>query len=298
MSTVFNTIAERLNNLTPKIDITQYIKTHHGKSTLDEKSTTLDGIYFEPKNVDGTVGYRDLYVALIDAKDSNGKRAFAGNRHEDIKHWGLKLSLIATQGVGLREIWRIPPLPELKLTNSFGNSEKIQINESAAFSSQFGSLPNVTDISSLHVGMTRDECNIHIDVAGFTIEHQNNISLTPDFVQHTADELLLKTFVKGLAPDWIAALINRISFIYPNVNNHYTRTGPSSGQLLGWSKKIPVIGSHLGGIVLPGISSKIPLPGIEIDLIKQDMFKIKITASCSVFGEKGCPKTIAISGLW
>jgi hypothetical protein len=297
MVEVFDTIAKRLADLKPSIDINKYIEP----GTLKEEETTLEGIYFAPENTDKTMGYRDLHGALAKANHPNGKPSFTDDTPEGKKHWPLKLSLMATKGVGLREVWRLAPLPESRLRTDGFNSNAFR-TWTSEYSSQFGRLPDVPRRTALHVGMTTTRCNIHIDDAAFVMEHGGSTFLIADLGQHTADELLLKTWLKGVAPGWMKPFLGHVSLVYPNVGNAYGRTGPTSGQLLGWSRRLPLVGGLLDTGILPGeltdVLKKFPLPGLRFDYSIRDTVKLKAIGSCSVVKSKGCSFTVSVSGTF
>lgn len=296
MGAVLDEIAGRLQGLKPSIDINQYM----APSTLTEAPTALDGISFQFNTGIQQKGYTELRNDLEAAQDANGRRAFAGSTHLDADHWALQASLAVTDGYGLREIWRLPPTPELQLSGAFsgGPFAESQAFGATSFAAHFGSIPSMPDITALHIGMTDSVCKIHIDTAGFLFESGGALMLTPDLFGHSADELGLKTLVRDALPSVMAPLIARISLVYPHLGNSYTRTGPSSGHLLNMSKKIPLFGRALQGVKLPGVLGKIPLPGLEIDLLQGKRVTLKVVASCSVMGATECSIAAGVTGTY
>src|SRR5262249_25425567 len=145
---------------------------------------------------------------LTKAKDpATGKRAFAGPSPEDTSHWALRASFAATKGTGFREIWRFPKLSDRPLS--------LQDRYDDGFGANFLNPVSMPDIRSLHCEVTDDWCNIHIDQVGFTLEGPDgNITLSPDFLAHILDELVLKTKLKRALPEWVKPWVDRISLIY------------------------------------------------------------------------------------
>ncbi len=233
---------------------------------LKEAATTLDGITFHPKNS------KKLEAVLRQAIDSNGKKAFATRWTNYVEHKPIALSFAATEGTGFREIWRFPPLPEAKL----------RVNRpttwSKNFSSNFGVSMTLPDSSSLHCDVSEHKCNIHIDEVGFVIELANGrVIVTADFLQHTANELLLKTKLKGLFPKGANFIFDRVSLVYPSSGNNYSKMGPRISQVWGLRKikHIPLIGSKL---------RHLPLPGIHIDIVQRKNYKLEANALWGING--------------
>jgi hypothetical protein len=275
---VFSQIDDRLRKLSPPILIERHIAADkNGDSTLKAFNTVLDGINFKAKN------RKDLEDALSKTRDpATGERAFAGTSHEDQSHWGLKLSFAATNGTGMREIWRFPSLSAGPLTRNSMFDDN--------FSGNFGTSMSLPDITSLHCAITDDVCNIHIDRTGFVLESpMGGMALTPDFVNHILDELVLKTKLKGVAPAWAKSAIDRLSLIYFSSGNNYDRAGPRINQvpLLNNLSRIPTVGGVLG---------KVPLPGLSVDLIQGQNYTLKVMATCGVHGD--CSATVNIGGTF
>ena len=64
------------------------------------------------------------------------------------------------------------------------------------------------------------------------------------------------------------------------------------------SQKIPMFGRALQGVKLPGVLGKIPLPGLEVDLIRGKNVNVKVIASCSVMGTTNCSIAAGMSGTF
>ena len=78
------------------------------------------------------------------------------------------------------------------------------------------------DIRSLHVALTPEACNIHIDEVGFVARGPNNVLvLTPDFLNHMINELVFKSTLRGVLGEWIT---DHFSVLVPSSDNHYAPT--------------------------------------------------------------------------
>jgi hypothetical protein len=267
MSDTYSEIAARLAELQPPVRIADHIGD---RRKLKVATSVLDGITFPPKDKN------KLLAALRKAKDRYGQPAFAEARINNEPHWALKLSFGATNGTGFRETWRFPPLTGRPL-NSAGPSYEGQ--SAANFGARLGDRTDLPDLTSLHCAVADDVCNIHIDHTGFVLEGPDgNVSLTPDFFQHLMNELVLKTNLKGIAPRWAKGAFDRVSLIYPNSANNYSRMGPRVGQ-------VPLL-REVGRLAGVGpILSRVPLPGISVDLVQAKTYKLTVSASCGVNGD-------------
>jgi hypothetical protein len=267
MRDTYTEIATRLAELRPAVVIGDHIGDC---SKLKIAATVLDGITFPPKDK------KKLLVALRAANDKSGQKAFAEAQINDEPHWALKLSFGATNGIGFRETWRFPPLSGRMASNQQVDGYASQ--QAQGFSAHFGDSVTLPDMSSLHCAVADGVCNIHIDKTGFVLEGAGgNISLTPDFAQHLVDELLFKTNLKALAPRWARGAFDRISLVYPNSANNFSRMGPRVGQ-------VPLL-RRVGDI--PGLGpvlSRVPLPGVQVDVAHTKKYKLTATASCGVNG--------------
>jgi len=209
----YKLISSRLNEI--GIPIEKYIKRDDKGIPLDLRvyESTLDGISFITKD---RFGQFDIELALASAL-KNGKPAFIKNNDPNASHWGINLSMMATQGTGYREIkhFKLNDSKDLLLKNHQAiNKPKLDI----AFSANFGQTQARLDISSLHFAVYGDLVKIHIDQAGFVMDipNGNNPFLTPDLFMHTLDELLAKD---------ITGIPENIQIFLPNSKNHFTRFG-------------------------------------------------------------------------
>ncbi len=103
------------------------------------------------------------------------------------------------------------------------------------FSLKFGQTPasyaRRIDITSLHIALTSEACNIHIDDVGFVLRGPKSVvGLTPDFVQHLVNELLWKSILR----DWLvekyggssasAWAVEHLSLMLPSSDTRYAPT--------------------------------------------------------------------------
>ncbi len=241
-------ISSRLARFSPAV----LIADHIGKD-LSAGRTTLDGISFLAKD-----RWR-LLTALRDAKDSTGSPAFAEGSKEDLRHWALRLSFFATQGIGFREIWR-PRLSTRGLQMSDARTGPFAPKWDRRFSAGFGDSMDLPDLSSLHCAVARDACNIHIDQMGFVMTGPNGDPVVdPDFLRHTLVELLWKSKLKGRIPLWVT---ERFSFVIPSSPNDYSRLG------------------------------------LSLDISPSTTYKLTLTGSCTILGGFECSATLGLSGIW
>jgi hypothetical protein len=277
MSNTYSEIASRLAELRPPVQIANHIGD---RKKLKVATTVLDGITFPPKDK------KKLLEALRAARDRYGQKAFAEARIDNEPHWALKLSFGATHGTGFRETWRFPPLTGRPLAGA--GADPYAQQSAVKFGARFGDRVDLPNLTSLHCAVADDVCNIHIDQTGFVLEGAGgNISLTPDFLQHLMNELVLKTNLKGLAPKWAKGAFDRVSLIYPNSANNYSRMGPRVGQ-------VPVL-REVGRLAGVGpILSRVPLPGVSVDLVQAKQYKLTLTASCGVNGD--CSTALTFGG--
>lgn len=277
MSETYTEIATRLLRMNPPIKIADHIGA---RSKLKVAATVLDGISFQAKD------HKQLIAELRAARDQLGNKAFSEARIDNEPHWALKLSFGATEGTGFRETWRFPPLSDRiaweRRPGSYGRQHARNYN------GQFGDVTGLPNLTSLHCAVSIGICNIHIDQTGFVLEGlNNNISLTPDFAQHLVNELLFKTYAKEWAPGWAKKAFDRVSLVYPNTANNFSRMGPRIGQ-------VPFL-RRVGN--LPGVGpvlSRVPLPGVSVDVIQAKTYKLQAMASCGVNGD--CSATVTFGG--
>ena len=144
------------------------------------------------------------------------------------------------------------------------------------------------DSTSLHCDVSEHECNIHIDEAGFVIEEPSGrVIVTADLFQHTANELVFKTYIKGAFPKWANGFFDRVSLVYPSMGNNFSKMGPRLSQVRGLRqiKHIPLIGSKL---------RHLPLPGIRVDLIQKKSYRLEANALWDINGNRSI--TLNFSG--
>ena len=135
------------------------------------------------------------------------------------------------------------------------------------------------DSTSLHCDVSEHKCNIHIDEAGFVIEEPSGrVIVTADLFQHTANELVFKTYIKGYFPKWANGFFDRVSLVYPSLGNNFSKMGPRLSQVWGLReiKHIPLIGSRLGHV---------PLPGLHLDIVKRKNYKLEANALWGINGK-------------
>jgi hypothetical protein len=150
-----------------------------------------------------------------------GKPVFREGNVEERGHWALDLSMAATTGIGFREIAYITDFQQTKTAIPQDAAGTFQVGPNAVFSSQFGETRSRMDISSLHVSINGDICMAHIDHTGFTLGpipglSGNDVSLTPDMLQHLFVELFQHDILK---------IPVGIEFYLPNSRNDFARAG-------------------------------------------------------------------------
>lgn len=253
-------IEERLNTFNIKIWDYFHLDPVVKNGWVSEGSTVLEGITFVPKNLDGSVGTRDIRKIVSEAQTPEGKVAFADKNTSRL----IAMSMAATKGTGYREIWYAPAVPSggpayLPFASNFptkGIAERIRS----------------LDVSSLHVGISgpdvesdgpmiasrqnperyepatyenpktkkreqrkswKSECTIHVDEVGIVANLLGNTELTVNAIQHTVNELLWKTNCKNLAHASVANLVfDNFSLSYPSSENGFQFDGPSVGQAI------------------------------------------------------------------
>ena len=255
---VFTEIENRLSKFTPKIVLKDHIevdidKINHINDVLDSKNPAARPVSSETKAamdnyIQPLLAYRntllgidfvvkdreDLLTKLEIAKAYNLNEggfapAFAkGSSNDWDRNWALTLSFLATQGVGFREIFR----PLLELPNHL-----LLPNHNITHDSRFGRELK-RDISSLHiavsdfaVGKVRPGeilftwCNIHIDNLTVVVRGLGNeFSISPTSINHFINELVFKTWLQGLIPNWI---IDRTNISFLNPDEGFLRAGVS-----------------------------------------------------------------------
>jgi len=123
----------------------------------------LHGITFVPSKSN----WYDIVIALRVTRTLEGKEAFAeGRSPENPSNWALDASMAHTIGKGFREIWW-PTLSNRPLSlDDLHDQHRLKWDVAAG--ARFGEDPsNGLDLSSLHLAVAPDRCNIHIDQVGF-----------------------------------------------------------------------------------------------------------------------------------
>jgi hypothetical protein len=206
----FNTIFKRMKD--HKIHLYNYID--NGLKVYESK---LDGISFNAKKKINPLAPTDFLSALRAAR-TTGKQVFREGKKLDQSHWAVDASMAATTGIGFREIIYLDNLRVVRDTDiSMGvGGPKMD----RPFSSQFGKTRAKLDISSLHCAVWGNFCSVHIDETGFVLEAMpgmgRDVTVTPDFLQHTLLELIWKD--KLGMPDAVEIYV-------PNSANDYSRMG-------------------------------------------------------------------------
>lgn len=206
-------------------------KVHVGarQGTIVEDRTVLGGITFRPKD------FQKLWTAFRNAT-RGGAPAFhyhalsAKPMYQQVYRYildanPLEISYAATEtkmpgqkaskAWGFREITDIVP----KLDDRPLSMDAIRPDR--RIGARLGLAPvRVVDITSLHAALTPDACNVHIDHVGFTVRGKDGVPImTADFLQHLADELILKTYLRGVLGDWFT---EHFSIIMPSSDNAYS----------------------------------------------------------------------------
>lgn len=243
---VYQTIAARLATFDPAIKIRDHIQEMY-----EVGRTTLQGIRFKAVSVD------NLLLAFRSARDGDKLTAFAEGSTRDPNHWALRLSYNATNGVGFREIWRPQSLSDRPLSIDDGQPNRFRSNWRNQMTARFND--STQDVSSVHAAVAADECNVHIDERSFVITGADGgVVVDPDFAQHMVNELLYKTNLNGIFPNW---MIDRLSIELPNSSNQYANR-----------------------------------VGISGDLVQRKNLRVRLTASCSILGPFEYSGTVSVSG--
>ncbi|MBN8938998.1 MAG: hypothetical protein J0H01_05880 [Rhizobiales bacterium] len=233
-SDTYRKICERLRTFNPPILLEKHIDVNHvgkdGQPTFKAEASTLGGIFFHAKNFEG------LRREFVTTNNTAGERAFDyfPLRPDKIKHFFssafalnlLDISYLATRGYGFREIWNPVQLDDRPLSMADARPGRRAPLWDKGFGARFGEAgigDKRRDITSVHVALLDDLCNIHIDDVGFVMRIAGVGGMTPDFGQHLVDELLWKTY--------LAPLISEHLGEYVTINLPSSRTGyrPSVG---------------------------------------------------------------------
>jgi hypothetical protein len=215
------------------------------RTPLVEGRTVLQGVTFAPAS------FQCLLELFREARDPNGERAFDYHplkaapqggtlvsflNYAEMLAYGDLLGLSYDQTkVGLtkateKKAWGFR---EIALPSSFqvGPAEYVgtkPLPGQEKFSMKFGQAPGTyarrIDITSLHVALTPEACNIHIDNVGFVLRGPKSMAgMTPDFLQHLVNELLWKSIAMEAWKDSPSGLwvIEHLSIILPSSDNRY-----------------------------------------------------------------------------
>lgn len=292
----YNTIAERLAALNPKILIKEHIAQRERQkagqpkdifSTLEAFDSTLDGIDFVAKEP------TKLARALDAAKDEWGDKALTSMK-EDPDHWALKLSFGKTVGTGWREVWReapySPPTAELNALGTLDNERQIR----------FGTMGSFIRYTALHCAVDEisGKSNIHIDENGFVLRMPWGVGLTPNFPSHIFHELLVKTILRdllaGKKPDGtigriVSGVFRRTSLLYPDASNGYA-------GLKNDINRFRQVHDPIDGVLT---AARLAIPkGVTFDLYDSndsDRFKVQVAGSW-LNGDLAI--TLSIGGRW
>jgi hypothetical protein len=153
--------------------------------------TTLDGVTFNPLN------YERLAKAVENAQRTGGRTFIEGKNTPTPD--AIDLSFLATTGRGFREI-----------TWTDGQSATL-------------------DFSALHLALSSVRCNVHIDEFGVVVAGPDGeTSLSPNALHHIANELILKTIIKGFLHDKFGLspwYIDHLFVELPNTSNNFNQVG-------------------------------------------------------------------------
>lgn len=227
----FTTIHKRLKHLGVNV-------YSHIKSDLKVYESKLDGISFNTKGINPYIP-SDFLTSLRMAMTS-GRPAFREGKKFDKAHWAVDASMAATTGTGFREITYLNLQDKKDLVREPVTTLQMRRpGIDPMFSSQFGKTRARLDISSLHCAVWGDFCKIHIDETGFVLEAMpgmgSDVTMTPDFLQHTLLELIWKD--KLGMPDAVEIYV-------PNSANDFSRMGIRGTARLNSSLSLSVDASY------------------------------------------------------
>jgi hypothetical protein len=246
---VYNEIARRLTACNPPV----VLDDHIGRIQRFGQ-TTLDGINFFARD------YKKLKQTLVEAKNGIGEPFFGHAILDNLDHWALRISFLATDGTGFREAsWlklrETPLMGAGPLDRREGRGWR---RNAGRFTGAFPEADVLPDMSSLHCAVSNQGCNIHVDDVGFVLyDDAGNLVLDPDVVQHLFNELIFKTYGKYLLPE---AVVNRVNLVLPSTANDFNRVG------------------------------------LSVDVYKTKKYRVTVSATCSVFGQHECSGTVSVSG--
>jgi hypothetical protein len=212
-SPVFSTIFRRMEGL--GIDLDDYIGSH-----LEAGRNVLDGINFRARD------HNLLLQALTDLKYPAGEKVFFSGARSARGHFAGNLSFLATDGIGFRQIWQTFPAERpIATTNPQAGNPRTGPAMDPRGSGRFGDSPNLPDLSSVHIAVSKWMCNVHIDQMGFVVTDANGtVIVDPDALRHIFVELLWKTDLQGKMPFWA---LDHVNFIIPSSPNDFSRVGVS-----------------------------------------------------------------------
>jgi hypothetical protein len=282
----WNTIAARLKKFNPAIDLKDYFDS---PKDVYVKDYTTQGVDF----VVSSDGREQLLKTLRGAKTGSGKKAFEEGRWKGAAQaakdagadiagsftgktsdgsYALDVSFAATKGIGFREIWYLELSDhEMRMRDARGIQDRdAQARELVIppeFDPKFGA--NSIDLSSLHWAVEdenektgRSQCQVHIDNMGIYANLGRGGTVTPDFLYHTFVELVFRTKLNGILPDW---LVQRVDFIIPNSHENLTTV-----------KKF----------------------GIQANLIDRDDLRLSVRGLCRFDNGPACSVTLNLGGRW
>ena len=208
----FTTICNRMKN--HHIHLYNYID-----SDLKVYESKLDGISFKTKK-SHALNFNDFLSALRAARTA-GKPVFREGKKFDHAHWAVDASMGATTGMGFREITYLNWEDKTRQVRDSSVSMSMRGPKmDPTFSSHFRKSRAQLDISSLHCAVWGNFCSVHIDETGFVLETVpgmgKDVTVTPDFLQHTLLELIWKD--KLGIPDAVEIYV-------PNSANDFSRMG-------------------------------------------------------------------------
>lgn len=236
----FRKIETRLRNFSPPIELREHI--------VDNPSTVAD-LKTHPltlQGVDFTVKDPDKFLFAIKTARTGTEKAFAegSTKPSDWKqHWAMTASLLATKGIGFREPWRYYLNDRAARLRDARPPHLNSPEMDSGFAENFGEA-NTLNLSALHISVAFGkwtECNIHIDETGIAMaDLHNNVTITPNAINHTFNELLLKTIAGEHLPTWF---IDRVNLHVLSPEMGYKRLGISVDVLKGDSYKLTISAS-------------------------------------------------------
>ena len=278
---VCRTIASRLSQFTPSLDLKKHIA-----GDLSVSSVAGEGIAFRPVNVD------ELMRWFRTAR-TGGMVAFADPEVADRDNLPLHCSMGATKGTGFREIRGIIMRPNSALAQT-SRSEALERALMNRFSASFGEQMDF-DISSIHVAIeSESKVTMHIDTTGFMLRGFNGLFMSLDAGQHIGNELFWKDMIKRAlhrvpGSGWI---IDRTAWIWPNSSNGFQTRGPSIRQIGGAAAQIinstPMLNRLAtgGGVSSPGwLNPILDIPvlpgGVSFDMYRTSHSRTQIVLTWS-----------------